>query len=225
MVRGIAALSGALTLAILIAACGGSGSNESKGLPSGVSTLAAEETTTAPGDGDAWKRYEGKNFTVEIPESWTAVGFDEDALAGEVLDGMPAEAREALQGGDFFYALDGSEEARKQVAEGELAGSFSIGQVTQPAVSWERFVEVNSTPPDGAENYQVSVVTLPAGQALLRTYNRTGAPLNQPASTIQYALLPEPELAIVLTMETAPNRFGQERNVFEEMARRFRYTS
>ena len=178
MFRGAVALTGALTVTIFIAACGES--EESERLPAGVSTLAAEETTTAPGGGDAWKRYEGKNFTVELPVSWVAVGTSEDALATDAFEDMPAEAREALQSGDFFYALDGSEEARKRRADGELAGSFSIGQLALQTASWSGFVEANSTPPDGAENFRTSVVTPPAGQALMLTFNRTGAPL-QPA--------------------------------------------
>jgi hypothetical protein len=201
----------------LAAACGGSSHSEGiSGVP-GVTALAPETASSSEG----WKTYTGKGFMLELPDSWTAVGLDEDAPQ-EVLEGLPTQVQKELLSRQFFYALDASNAAMERVHNGKLAASFSVQQGPTPPTSWKRFVRSNSVTPEGVSDFRVAVVSLPAGRALMLTFNGSGPPLNQPRSAIEYLFLPEPDHVVGLFMETAPDLLANERPVFDEIAKRFR---
>ncbi|HEY7196269.1 MAG TPA: hypothetical protein VH306_03715 [Gaiellaceae bacterium] len=198
---------------IIAVGCGGSTAE----LGEGVTTIAAETSVSDGGSGD-WNRYRGKIFTVELPASWRAVGFDE--LPPGIAEAMPDELKAEIESGNFFYALDASSQALEAVASGRLAGSFSVNRVTQPPTSWKRFVQVNSQAPSNASAYDAKVVRLPVGRALEVTWRHAGPPLNQEVAVREYLLLPEPDQVIVVTMETAPDLFDQQAQLFDEVAHR-----
>jgi hypothetical protein len=200
-----------------LGACGPSDA-ERGSLPEGV-TAVKPETSSSTSTG-TWKTYAGKGFTVALPESWTAVGVDEDSPQ-DVLNDMPPEVRSGLASGDLFYALDASDDALERMRDGKLAASFSVYQGPVSPTSWRAFVRENAVPVEGASDFRASVVALPAGRALKVTYSGSGPPLNKQRSVIQYVLLPRSDYVFGLTMETAPELLNSDRATFDQIARRF----